>query len=113
MRTDPIMKAVKTALKEKLAEDIIVVDVREKTPLCDYHVICSANNVRKMDAIKEEVIKEIEMTGGKFHHVEGIPESGWILIDAYDIIIHIFSHEERDRIRLEDIFKPKKPTIST
>jgi len=59
MKTDPTLKAVKTALKEKLAEDIIVIDVREKTPLNDYHVICTANNSRKMDAIKEEVLKQV------------------------------------------------------
>jgi len=108
MKTDPTLKAVKTALKEKLAEDIIVIDVREKTPLNDYHVICTANNSRKMDAIKEEVLKQVIQAEGKIHHVEGRPESGWILVDAYDVIVHIFSPEERERIKLEDIFKPKK-----
>lgn len=104
------MKAIKLALEEKKAEDIIIIDVREKTPLNDYHVICSASNQRKMAAIKEEVEKQIEHAGGKLHHIEGTPESGWILVDAFDIIVHIFSLEERDRIRLEDLFKPKKAT---
>jgi ribosome-associated protein len=104
------MKAIKLALEEKKAEDIIIIDVREKTPLNDYHVICSASNPRKMAAIKEEVEKQIEHAGGKLHHIEGTPESGWILVDAFDIIVHIFSLEERDRIRLEDLFKPKKAT---
>ncbi len=108
MRTDSIMKAVKTALEEKKAEDIIVIDVREKTPLNDYHVICTGGNPRKMDAIKDEVEKQVVLAGGKIHHTEGIPTSGWILIDAYDIIVHIFSDEERERIKLEDLFKPKK-----
>lgn len=108
MRSDPIMKAIKVALEEKKAEDIIIIDVREKTPLNDYHVICSASNTRKMWAIKEEVEKQIDLVGGKIHHVEGTPESGWVLVDAFDIIVHIFSLEERERIHLEDLFKPKK-----
>jgi ribosome-associated protein len=108
MKTDPIMKAIKTALEEKKAEDIITIDVRDKTPLMDFHVICTAGNSRKMDAIKEEVEHQIILAGGKLHHIEGKPESGWILVDAFDIIVHIFSPEERDRIKLEDIFKPKR-----
>ena len=108
MKADPIMKAIKSALDDKKAEDIITIDVREKTPLMDYHVICTASNTRKMGAIKEEVEKQIELANGRIHHVEGTPESGWILVDAFDIIVHIFSPEERDRIRLEEIFKPKR-----
>jgi ribosome-associated protein len=61
-----------------------------------------------MWAIKEEVEHQLIAAGGKIHHVEGTPESGWVLVDAYDFIIHIFSPEERDRIKLEDLFKPKK-----
>jgi ribosome-associated protein len=103
-----MLKVIKAALEEKKAEEVIVIDVREKTPLNDYHVICSGSNPRKMWAIKEEVEHQLIAAGSKIHHVEGTPESGWVLVDAYDFIIHIFSPEERERIRLEDLFKPKK-----
>lgn len=102
------MDAIMLALEEKKAEDIITIDVTNKTPLNDYHVICTASNTRKMWAIKEEIEKQIEAIDGKIHHIEGTPESGWVLVDAFDIIVHIFSPQERERIKLEDIFKPKK-----
>ncbi len=108
MKTDPILKAVKFALKEKLADDIIVIDVRDKTPLNDYHVICSASNPRKMASIRDEIEVQVLAAGSKLHHTEGAPESGWILVDAFDVIVHIFSPEERERIKLEELFKPKR-----
>ena len=104
-------KLIVDTLTEKKGEDIEVMDVRERTPLADYYIIVSASNPRLMSALKEAVLEAYDKNSLSINHVEGKEESGWILIDAHDVIINIFSYEERQRINLETLLSKRKKVV--
>lgn len=101
MNSDKYTKGILQLLEETKAEDIQIIDVRDKTPFSEYYILVTATNPRQMNALKEAVVEKIETLKGKINHVEGNENSGWILVDAYHVIINIFSKEERERISLE------------
>jgi ribosome-associated protein len=103
LNSDKYTKGILQLLEETKAEDIQIIDVRDKTPFSEYYILVTATNPRQMNALKEAVVEKIETFKGKINHVEGNENSGWILVDAYHVIINIFSKEERERISLEQI----------
>lgn len=107
MAKDKLVSLIEKALDEHKASDIMTIDVRERTPFADYYILATAGNLRQLDALKEHVEETIEKAGFDIGHIEGKPESGWILIDAHHVIINIFSEEERARISLEEVLSKK------
>ena len=104
---DKTVSLVKKVLDDHKAEDIVVIDVKERTPFADYYVLASATNVRQLDALAQILDEELSKKKIKINHIEGKAESGWVLIDAYHVIINIFSKEERERISLEEVLSKK------
>lgn len=104
---DKVVNLIKKVLEEHKAEDISVIDVRERTPFAEYYVLASANNIRQIKALSEIVEEEMAKKKYNINHIEGTPESGWILIDAYHVIVNIFSKEERERVSLEQVLNKK------
>ena len=104
---DKVVSLVKKTLEDHKAEDIVVLDVKEKTPFADYYVLASANNIRQIKALAELVEEELEKKKYDVGHIEGTPESGWMLIDAHHVIINIFSKEERERVSLDQVLSRK------
>jgi ribosome-associated protein len=94
------------AAEEKQADDIIVLDMSETFPITDYFVIMSAGNPRKLKSIarniEDKLAKEAKL---KPYLREGTEETGWMLLDYIDFIIHIFGTEERDFYRLEQLWQ--------
>ncbi len=105
MKKDPVLKIILKTLDDKKAEAVEVIDVSSLTPLCETYVIATADNIRKLNAIKENIVEAIEKSGESIHHVEGREDSGWVLIDAFHIVVHIFSPEQRERIDLDGLIK--------
>ena len=104
---DKVTSLVKKVLEEHKAEDVVVIDVKERTPFADYYVLATAGNIRQLNALTEIVEEELEKKKYSVGHIEGTPESGWMLIDAHHVIINIFSKEERERISLDQILTRK------
>lgn len=104
---DKVVTLVKKVLNDHKAEDIAVIDVKERTPFADYYVLASATNIRQLNALVEIVEDELSKKKIDIGHIEGTPESGWMLIDAHHVIINIFSKEERERISLDEILTRK------
>ena len=98
---DKVVNLAKKVLDEHKAEDIAVIDVKDKTPFADYYVLATAMNNRQINALKDAIEEEFAKKKFAINHTEGTPESGWLLIDAYHVIINIFSREERERISLD------------
>jgi len=107
MNNTELTKIIKKAILDKKGEKVEVIDVKALTPFTSYYVICNAKNFRQIDAIKSSVLDALEINKIKINHVEGKSESGWVLIDAYQYIINIFSKEERKRFDLETFLKRK------
>ncbi len=99
---------IKKVLDDHKAEEISVIDVSERTPFAEYYVLCSASNIRQIGALADAVIDKLEEKKINYSHKEGTPESGWILIDAYDVIVNVFSKEQRERVSIEKLLENSK-----
>lgn len=92
-------------LADKQAENIILLDVHEVSILADYFVLCSGTSTRQLDALMEEVRQQAKAAGARLLHLEGEPDTGWILLDYGDVVVHIFSPELRAYYRLEELWQ--------
>lgn len=91
-------------LDDKFAKDIVAIDMKLASPMFDTFIICTAENTRLMNAIKDNVQEDLEMHDIFVKHTEGAKDSQWILMDYGDIVIHIFSPEERQNYQLEKLW---------
>ena len=89
---------------EKLAEDIVMLDLRQIASFADYFVIMSAESSRQMEALEEDITAAAKEAGVIRFHREGAQGSGWVLLDFSDVIVHIFGPEEREYYALERLW---------
>jgi len=104
-------KAVVAAASDKLATDIVILDMKQSCAFADYFVICSGDSDRQIAAIYEEVWHRLKNEGVLPHHHEGTVDSGWLLLDFGDVIVHIFSPNERDYYRLDQLWADAVPVL--
>lgn len=91
-------------LSEKKANDIVKIYVADKTIIADYFVIASARSSTQVKALSEYVEEFVEKNGGEVRRTEGVAEGRWAVIDAGDVIVHIFNDEQRLFYHLERIW---------
>lgn len=91
-------------LLEKKANDVVKIYVADKTVIADYFVIASARSTTQVKALCEYVEEFIEKNGGEVRRTEGVAEGRWAVIDAGDVIVHIFNDEQRLFYHLERIW---------
>jgi len=96
-------KAVEAA-SDKQASDIVLLDTRGVCSFADYFVICSGDSDRQIQAIYDEVGHVLKKEGILPHHREGTVDSGWLLLDFGDVIVHIFAPFERDYYQLDRLW---------
>ncbi|GGJ12080.1 ribosomal silencing factor RsfS [Alicyclobacillus cellulosilyticus] len=88
----------------KKAEDILVLDIRDLTPIADYFVICSANSGPQIEAVAHAVKDRMEELGVPCRGTEGLDEARWVLLDFGDLVVHVFRPEEREFYHLERLW---------
>lgn len=98
------VKEVVSLLEDKKALDIKVLDFHGVSSLFDYFVICTAGSDRQIQALRDAVDQAVKMNSGEIKAIEGKAESGWVLIDIYDIVVHIFSAAQREYYQLEKLW---------
>ena len=91
-------------LEEKKAQDIQILDFKNVSSLFDYFIICTAQNIRQIQALVDAIELSLKQENHKIRSIEGKPESGWVLVDLYDVIIHIFTEGQRDYYQLEKLW---------
>ena len=96
------------ALEDKKAEDVKVIDIREISPIADFFIIADGMNQNQIQAMRDAVDEALYKADLKVRQGEGNQSSTWILMDYNDIIIHIFSKEDRLFYDLERIWKDGK-----
>lgn len=89
----------------------MLLDARGVCSFADYFVICSGGVDRQINAIYEEVEHSLKKEGVLPHHHEGTLESGWLLLDYGDVIIHIFGEAERELYQLEEVWREARPLL--
>jgi ribosome-associated protein len=95
-------------LEEKKGEDIILIDIHEISDFADYFVICSGTSDRMLKALADDVSERLRNEMKIHARIEGESDSGWILVDLGNIIVHLFSPDRRDYYRLEDLWSKGK-----
>ena len=92
------------AASNKQAMDIVLLDTRQVCGFADYFVICSGDSERQIKTIYEEVGHTLKKEGILPHHREGTVDSGWLLLDFGDVIVHIFAPPDRDYYGLDELW---------
>jgi ribosome-associated protein len=100
-----------TAAEDKQANDIIMLDLRGLTTIADYFVLCTAESERQIRAVVSAIDEELVKSGARNPKIEGSAETGWVLLDFSDIIVHVFSPEQREFYRLERLWKQAQPVV--
>jgi ribosome-associated protein len=99
-----VARRIVDLLSDRQAEDIVLLDIREIAYFTDYFVIATALNQRHVSALIDVMEKELANEGIKALHREGESTSGWVLVDYGDVIVHIFSPEDREFYNLEGLW---------
>ena len=100
--------AVKS-LDDDKAEDIVVIDLAGKTSIADYMVVASGRSSRQVGAMAEHLREKLKLAGAPAVEVEGLAQADWVLIDAGDVIIHLFRPEVRTFYNLEKMWGVEPP----
>jgi ribosome-associated protein len=99
--------------EDKKAEDIVLLDLRPDTVIADFFVICNGTSDRQLRALNDYIRQAIrEKYGIVPHATEGTPESGWIVMDYGDVIVHIFTAAERDYYDLAGFWSKASVLVS-
>lgn len=96
---------------DKKATDIVLLDLQGISTISDYFVICTGANPRQIRAIATAIDEKLSEHGLPAFHREGSPDSGWLLLDFSDIIVHIFAPKEREYYRLERLWSNAQTVI--
>ena len=92
------------ASSDKQASNIVLLDTSAVSDFADYFVICSGDTTRQIKAIRDEVEHVLKREGILPHHYEGTLDSGWLLLDYGDVIVHIFASLEREVYQLDELW---------
>ena len=99
------------AASDKQADNIVMLDTKQVCSFADYFVICSGDSPRQIEAIRQEIRERLKRDDIIPFRVEGSADSGWILLDLGDVVVHIFSSPQRDYYRLDDLWHEAVPVI--
>lgn len=105
---EKILKIAKTSLDDGKAEDVIVIDLEGKSSIASYMVVASGNSNRHVASLAENLQMKLK-ENGFLSITEGLEKADWVLVDAYDVIIHIFRPEVREFYSLEKMWSAVKP----
>jgi ribosome-associated protein len=94
------------SLEDDKAEDVLCIDVRGKSSVADLMIVASGRSQRHVGALADHVVHKLKDAGVKNIRVEGLPQCDWVLVDAGDVLIHIFRPEVRTFYNIERLWLP-------
>ena len=98
---DPLLKLVLTQLDDDQAQDIVTIDLKGKSSIADHMVIASGRSTRQVAGIAQKLAETLKQAGFGPVKLEGLPAADWVLLDAGDIVVHLFRPEVRSFYNLE------------
>ena len=100
----PMIDVVLESLDDAKAEQIVAVDITGKSSLSDHMVVASGRSQRHVGAVADQLIKALREAGYGKPRVEGLPHCDWVLVDAGDVIVHVFRPEVREFYNIEKMW---------
>jgi ribosome-associated protein len=104
LEASEVAQLIVEVASEKLASDIVMLDLRGLASFTDYFVVMSADSSRLIQALEEDILSALKESKLSMHRREGSATSGWVLMDCSDVIVHIFGPEEREFFGLERLW---------
>ncbi len=101
-----LLDTIIEALKEKKGKNIVKIDLRKiKHSICDYFIICEGDSNTQVNALAENVERQAFLQLQKSpHHIEGRENAQWILLDFFEVVVHVFQRENREFYKLEELW---------
>ena len=94
-------RSIVDVASDKLASDIVLLDISEVSGFADFFVIMTADSDKQISALTEDIESAFRSNGRSLHHREGNSESGWVLLDFSDVIVHILGRDQREFYQIE------------
>ncbi len=106
LASEALLAAIIASVEDDKAEDVVQIDLRGRSDMADYMVICSGRSTRQVAAISEKLVDRLKADFGRLCRIEGKETGDWVLIDAGDVIVHVFRPEVREFYQLEKMWLP-------
>ncbi len=106
LTSEQLLAHILASLDDDKAEEVAQIDLRGRSEMADYMVICSGRSTRQVAAIAEKLVDRLKQDHGRLCRIEGKDTADWVLIDAGDVIVHVFRPEVRDFYQLEKMWLP-------
>jgi len=103
---EELLAQVLASLDDDKAEEVVQIDLRGRSDIADYMVICSGRSTRQVATIAEKLVDRLKDALGLICKIEGKETGDWVLIDAGDVIVHVFRPEVREFYQLEKMWRP-------
>lgn len=104
--SDDLLETIQASLTSDKAEDIVAIDLRGRSAFADHMVIASGRSTRQVASISEKLVDRLKQLTGRRAKLEGKDAGDWVLIDAGDVIVHVFRPEVREFYQLEKMWLP-------
>lgn len=101
-------REVVNALEDKKGEDIVLLDIKEVASFTDYFVICTGTSDRMLDALANGTIDEVRKKYKRKAKKQGNSRDGWVIVDYGDVVVHLFSPDQRDFYNIEELWEDGK-----
>lgn len=105
LAVDDVLETVISSLEDSKAEELVTIDIKDKSALADYMVIVSGRSNRHVSSIADHLLRELKNIGAGSAKVEGLQSADWVLIDTGDVIVHVFRPEVREFYALEKMWQ--------
>ena len=103
-----LAREIVNALEDKKGEDIVLLELKDIVSFTDYFVICTGTSDRMLDALADGVMESIRSAHRKKGRKVGLAREGWVVVDYGDVVLHLFSPDQRDYYQLEELWKDGK-----
>ncbi len=110
--SESLLAATLSSLSDDKAEEIVQIDLRGKSAMADYMVICSGRSTRQVSAISDKLAQRLKGRFGISVRTEGKDTGDWVLIDTGDVVVHVFRPEVREFYQLEKMWLPSAVATS-
>ena len=108
--SETLLELILSSLTDDKAEEVVQIDLRDKSSMGDYMVIASGRSTRQVVAIAEKLAERLKREHKREARIEGKDAGDWVLIDTGDIIVHVFRPEVREFYQLEKMWQPQGGT---